>query len=209
MVEVAKNYVLRVWHYCTVAHRGRELERLVAMIELMLGGEVVEVESPSIMRGMRSGAMRELDVLATATVGSARVRVVLEVRDHSRPQGPSWIEQIAAKRRDVDADIAIAVSKSGFTTGAQSLAESEGIQLRTVKRRPAEYVIQHIYGQAPMVQMLVGQVLGISPVADVAPARVDVSWALYPVGGERPKSKPTVRVFPPGRRKLLAVKFGR
>jgi len=129
-----------------VQRQGRDLEILVANIEMILGGRASRVESPAFLQGELSGSVREVDVFAEAYVGSSPVSVILEARDHSRRQGTAWVEQVASKRADVRADVAVAVSRSGFTAGAIALAEAVGVQLRTVQPRSTEYVLANMSG---------------------------------------------------------------
>jgi hypothetical protein len=62
----------------------------------------------------------------------------VECRRHSARQDVTWIEQLAAKRRNIGAALTIAVSSSGFTSEATHLAAREGISLRTVEELPEQ-----------------------------------------------------------------------
>jgi len=75
--------------------------------------------------------------------------VIIETRGHRRRQGPAWIEQVSAKRRDVAADVAIAVSSSGFTEGAIALGLTEGVQMRAVRTCTPAYIAEHSYHHIP------------------------------------------------------------
>ena len=57
----------------------------------------------------------------------------MECRDRKGKEDITWIEQLASKRDDIGADKAIAVSSSGFTSGAISKAQFNNIKLRTVE----------------------------------------------------------------------------
>jgi hypothetical protein len=55
---------------------------------------------------------------------------LVECRIHKEPQDVTWIEELIGRRASLQADAAIAVSASGFTTGAEAKAERFGIILR-------------------------------------------------------------------------------
>ncbi|MEU1519916.1 restriction endonuclease [Streptomyces sp. NPDC005811] len=110
---------------------GRGLEELVATLEEILADSAVEVRSPDHIDG-KSGSSREVDVSLRARVGSVEVLVILECRDRGRSQDIEWIDQLIGKRDDVGASKAVAVSRAGFTSGAQKRAEQGAIELRTL-----------------------------------------------------------------------------
>jgi Restriction endonuclease len=58
--------------------------------------------------------------------------VIIECRDHKQRQDIKWIEQIATKKDDINANKAIAVSSSGFTKAAKDKARAKNIELRTL-----------------------------------------------------------------------------
>jgi hypothetical protein len=66
-------------------------------------------------------------------VGSSDVLVILECRDRQATEDVDWIEQLASKREDVGAHLAIAVSSSGFSSGAMNLVDARGVLTRTVE----------------------------------------------------------------------------
>jgi hypothetical protein len=114
-----------------MSHRpGRSLEVLVAAIESALSGSDVTVRSPDSIIGLLSKKAREIDVSLRGPVGSTDLSVFFECRDRSKRQGPTWIEQIATKRKDVGANLAVAVSSSGFTPAALRLAKELQVAVR-------------------------------------------------------------------------------
>lgn len=112
---------------------GRVLETVVAILEKALGPLDLSVESPAYVTGRASGTRREIDVAVRGRLGGTELLMIIECRDRIDVEDVRWIEELATKRRDVGADKAIAVSSSGFSSGAVSLAASEGIELRTLK----------------------------------------------------------------------------
>ncbi|MFJ2830725.1 hypothetical protein ACIPC1_24705 [Streptomyces sp. NPDC087263] len=118
---------------------GRTLEELVATLETLLSGSAVEVRSPEYIVG-NSGSRREVDVSLRTRVGSVDILVILECRDRGRVQDIEWIDQLVGKREDVGATKAVAVSRTGFTAGAQTRAGQANIELRTIESVNSESV---------------------------------------------------------------------
>jgi hypothetical protein len=105
----------------------------VQALEQLLAGGPVEIRSPDFIMGRNSGTSREVDVSLRSQVGSVSVLVIIECRDRAKPQDVTWIEQLASKREDVDADKAVAVSAGGFSAGARNLARSKQVDLRSLE----------------------------------------------------------------------------
>lgn len=112
--------------------KGRELEKLIATLENLLGETNIEVKSPDYIVGINSGSRREIDVSLRAKVGSSTVLIILETRDRTETDDVRWIEQLSAKKEDVLASNVIAVSSAGFTEGARNTAKRLGIELRAI-----------------------------------------------------------------------------
>ncbi len=121
---------------------GRPLELLVARLEAVASAGEAEVKSPDFIKGTLSGSQREVDVTVRSKVGSASVLVMFECRDRAGTKDVRWIEEIASKRQDVGANVAVAVAaRGGFSSGARSMARSLGIELRTVNAITVEDVV--------------------------------------------------------------------
>lgn len=118
-----------------MSNDGKDIERLIALLERSLSpkGVQIEVNSPDRIAGKTSGSLREVDVSLRSQVGSTEILIVLECRDHNTPQDVTWIEQLVGKRREIGADKIVAVSSSGFTSGATNYAVNNGIELRTIE----------------------------------------------------------------------------
>jgi hypothetical protein len=104
---------------------------LVAELERVLAGTDVVITSPDYLHDQHSKRKREVDVSLRATVGSTPILVILECRDRKGTQDVRWIEELATKRSGVGASTAIAVSPTGFSEGAQNLARTHNVKLRT------------------------------------------------------------------------------
>jgi len=74
-----------------------------------------------------------VDVSLRGKVGSTDVLIILECRDRKSSEDVTWIEQLATKRDDIGANKAIAISSTGFTSGAKLKANSKNIELRTIE----------------------------------------------------------------------------
>lgn len=122
--------------------KGRDLEKLTAILEEHLSLHGIQVTSPDYIRGRKSNSNREVDISLRSRIGSAEILIIVECRDRQGVEDVTWLEQLAKKREDVKADKAIAVSSVGFTSGAANIAQAEGIELRTMEEvDPAEMLL--------------------------------------------------------------------
>jgi len=112
--------------------KGRSLEKLVAFFEKTLGPQGIKVKSPDYIRGRISKSLREIDISLRSHIGSSEILVIIECRDRKGTEDVTWIEQLASKRKDVGAHKAVAVSSTGFSSGAINMAKAEDIELRTL-----------------------------------------------------------------------------
>ena len=115
-----------------MARKGRDLEKLIALLEAHLGSEGIQVTSPDYIRGRESKSLREVDISLRGQAGFSDILIIVECRDRVGDEDVTWIEQLASKRRDVTASKAVAVSSRGFTSGARNLATANDIELRTL-----------------------------------------------------------------------------
>lgn len=124
---------------------GRDLEQLVARLEGSLAGIGVTITSPDFITGRDSGVSREVDVsLRHDSPSAGPTLVMVECRDRGGAQDVSWIDGLVGKRDDVGADRAIAVSRSGFSAGAESYARVKGIILRRLDNITDEDVLSWV-----------------------------------------------------------------
>jgi hypothetical protein len=122
--------------------KGRALEELVARLEAAAAGGQAEVRSPEFFRGRRSQNKREVDVTVRSKVGNTPVLVMFECRDRAKTNDVRWIDEIAGKRDDIGADVAVAVAAGGgFSQGAKTAAAAHRIDLRTVEDITVEDVV--------------------------------------------------------------------
>lgn len=110
--------------------KGRDLEKLIGILESSLQGTDVTVTSPDIIPGIISKVPREVDVTLRAPDGSL---TAFECRNWTdTKQGVAWIEQLASKKKDLGVQRVFAVSSSDFSEGARNLALHFGVELRTL-----------------------------------------------------------------------------
>lgn len=79
---------------------------------------------------------RQIDV----TIRRDGYLTIVECRLRNRPQDVNWIEGLMGRRQSLGADAVIAVSSSGFTTGARAKAAAYGVILRDFRSLTAEEV---------------------------------------------------------------------
>lgn len=128
----------------------RSFEKLVSRIEKTLAGESVTVTSPDFIPCITTGTRREVDTSIRTRVGSAEILVTVECRDRVAAQDVTWIEQLAAKKKNIGAAKTIAVAASGFSAEATRIARENAIDLRVLD----EITDEDIKSWIPMVGMV-------------------------------------------------------
>lgn len=123
--------------------KGRDLERLVALVEKVLGPQA-EVRSPDHLPDRDTSELREVDVSIRLQVGSTPVLIIGECRDRKAVQDSTWIEQLAEKAKSVGAARALAVSRSGFYEPAIAKAKARGVEVRQLKSLTAVSVLEAV-----------------------------------------------------------------
>ena len=109
---------------------GKKLERFVTKFHEVFSKENTKIETNKKI--YRDGICQaEIDVLITDKISSVPIQIAIECRDRKKTQGKDWIEQIIGRKENLKYDKYIAVSSSGFTKPAISLAKQHNIILRT------------------------------------------------------------------------------
>ena len=111
-----------------ISKPGRLFQDLVAAIEETLSSRGVHIQSPAHLPDKDTGTPREIDCLIKSTIGPHPVTIMEECRDHRRPVGLPYIEQVDRKKKSVGADKAIVVSRSGFYKTALTKARALDIE---------------------------------------------------------------------------------
>jgi hypothetical protein len=115
-----------------VTRAGRDLERLVAVLEELLRPEGLLIRSPDHLRDTVTGGLREVDVSIRASQ-EGPVIAICECRDRVGAEDVTWIEQVVTKARDLEGSPpAVLVSSAGFSEAARVKAHSYGHDVRLV-----------------------------------------------------------------------------
>lgn len=128
----------------------RTFEKLVSRIEQALAGEHVTVASPDFVPCITTGTLREVDASIRTRVGSAEILVTVECRDRVAVQDVTWIEQLAAKKKNIGAAKTIAVAAAGFSAEATRIARENVIDLRILD----EITEEDIKSWMPLIGMV-------------------------------------------------------
>jgi hypothetical protein len=110
----------------------REFEKLVARIETDADKLGLTITSPDKIRSKVTGKLREVDASIRMKAGTSNVLITIECRKRKTVQDVTWIEQLATKRNHIGADRTIAVSATGFSKEAETVADYCGIDLRKI-----------------------------------------------------------------------------
>lgn len=117
-----------------MATDGRNLEALVAYVEQQFLPQGFNVENRVRRYGADGIQIAEFDIVVFGKVGTTEFEWLIECRD--RPaEGPapgSWIEQLVGRRTAHGFHKVTAVSTTGFSSGARSIAATSAIELREV-----------------------------------------------------------------------------
>lgn len=155
-----------------MARKGRELEKLVAILEKGLNGKDIKVTSPDTIYDKVAEESREIDISLKGNMGSHEMLVIIECRDRKPREDVAWPEQLATKRDHVGANLAIAVSSRGFSEGARKKADFLGIRLRTLEEIDPNEIMEWFQARKLTAFSLKWNFLK----ADIAPyASLDVS----------------------------------
>lgn len=107
---------------------GKQLERLVAMLESIFAGTNATIEAPCRRLIDRdTGRPREHDVVITWDHGHHRIITAIECRDRSCPVGVPAIEAFADKCSRTGVHSGVVVSATGFAGTARKKADARSI----------------------------------------------------------------------------------
>jgi uncharacterized protein YggL (DUF469 family) len=112
--------------------RSNDFQRLIYLVQLNLS-EGAKVTESKMMRDRLTKRFREVDVVIQGKVGSQKVVVAVECRDHKRVADVTWIDMMKAKHDRLDTHALLLASRSGFTPEARDVASKYGIELFTLE----------------------------------------------------------------------------
>ena len=129
-------------HHETMSKRikpkpGFAFEGLIAWIQQCVHDRA-QIEVNKKVRDIDTGKVRQIDIGIRLTDGPTEFFAIVEIRDHKRPIGVSYVEEVSAKRQSVKADAVFLVSRSGFTQTALVKAKKLGIRALTYDQATRE-----------------------------------------------------------------------
>lgn len=114
--------------------RTNAFQELVGIIHSRLSNGWTITESMFLQDGI-TGEMREVDVVAKATVANYDLYISIECRDHGRPADVTWIESMAKKHESLATSKLVLWSRSGFTKPA--ITKAAALKIDTVSQATA------------------------------------------------------------------------
>lgn len=112
---------------------GRDLERIIALIESQLHGKQgVTVQSPSSLQDVDSGTAREFDVVITFAFGHHALKVAVECKAQKAEVDSATVGAFSEKCNAAGVHSAVIVSSSGFTRPALLKAEKKHVRCLTL-----------------------------------------------------------------------------
>lgn len=108
--------------------RTNDFQRLIYLVRVNLA-DGAKVSESKMMRDRLTKRFREVDVVVEGKVGSQRVFVSIECRDHQRVADVGWVDAMKAKHDRLDTNVLLLVSRSGFTQEARDVASKYGIEV--------------------------------------------------------------------------------
>lgn len=115
---------------------GGHAERAGAAFERLTASVQARLDPGSEVRWNEKLNGRQIDATVRGKLGSASVLVVVECRDYADAIGIDHVDQLDSVRREVGANKAVLVTRTGFTRPALDKAASVGID--TCVLRPSE-----------------------------------------------------------------------
>lgn len=107
--------------------RSNDFQRLVYLVRVNLAAGATVTES-KMMRDRLTKRYREVDVVVSGTVGTQKVNVCIECRDHKRMADVTWVDTMKAKHDRLDTHVLLLAASRGFTKEAKDVAAKYGIE---------------------------------------------------------------------------------
>lgn len=108
--------------------RSNDFQRLVYLVRVNLAEGATVTES-KMMRDRITKRFREVDVVIVGKVGSQRVVVSIECRDHQRVADVTWVDMMKTKHDRLETNALLLASRRGFTPEARNVTRSYGIEV--------------------------------------------------------------------------------
>lgn len=115
-----------VIHRIIMSEQSDEIEQMITRVHELLEGQDADVMwDQKIPDPDNPKQPRQIDIL----IRKGNLLTLVECRIHKEKQNVKWIEELIGRRVSLNADVVIAVSASGFTSGAIKKAASYGVIL--------------------------------------------------------------------------------
>jgi hypothetical protein len=113
--------------------RTNDFQQLIFVIENKLAGSNVTVTETKEFIDVKTGQLREIDIVIDAEIGGRPIAIAVECRSHKRKQSVGWIEELRGKYIDIpEINKVVVVSKSGFHKPALIKAKQFGWEALTL-----------------------------------------------------------------------------
>src|SRR5262245_25816383 len=126
--------------------RSNDFQRLVYLVRVNLAAGATVTES-KMMRDRITKAYREVDVVVSGMMGSQKVNVCIECRDHKRAADVTWIDTMKSKHDRLDTHVLLLASAQGFTKEAEEVAAKFGIETFELEAQDDPTAIAALLGQ--------------------------------------------------------------
>jgi restriction endonuclease len=112
--------------------RTNDFQELIALINRQLAPAGAVVTESAIREDALTHHGREVDITIQHELAGYPITVIVECRDHDRPQDVTWIDALIGKYLHQVAHV-VAVSSSGFTNQALDKAKAVGITTMAIE----------------------------------------------------------------------------
>lgn len=121
-------------HRKSIMNTGKILEAFIGQVEQILLPHDITISANEKVFNDEGIQIAEFDIEIEGKVGSTHLKWLIECRDRpAQGSAPgSWIEQLVGRRDRFNFNKVIAVSTTGFASGAITYAKEAGIEIRTV-----------------------------------------------------------------------------
>lgn len=114
--------------------RSNDFQRLVYLVRVNLAAGATVTES-KMMRDRLTKRYREVDVVVSGSVGTQKVNVCIECRDHKRVADVTWVDTMKSKHDRLDTHVLLLAASQGFTKEAKDVAAMYGIETYSLEEQ--------------------------------------------------------------------------
>jgi len=114
--------------------RSNLFQDLVQLLEAHLAPTDATVTGSKLLKDLRTGEQREVDIVIEASAGDHPVTIGVEVIDRKRKADTPWVEGIAKKHEDLPIHKTVLVSRSGYFRPAKAKADAYKMEALTIEQ---------------------------------------------------------------------------